>query len=67
MLGRSLREELGDLKGSRAERAIVARDGRGGEQPFDLTYGGLQESIVGKLRWERVGVLGVILRKNNKL
>jgi hypothetical protein len=66
LLGRSLREELGDLKGSRAARTIVARNGRGGEQPFDLIYGGLQESIAGELRRERMGVLGVILRENDK-
>lgn len=64
MLGCGESEELAGLKGTGTQRAVVARGSRAGEQPFDLTYGSLQEQIVGGTWGENVRVLGVILREN---
>jgi hypothetical protein len=66
LLGRGESEELADLKGTGTERAIVVRSSRVSEKPLDLTYGGLQEKIVGGTWRKNVGVLGVILRDNDE-
>lgn len=62
LLGRGEREELADLKRGDAERARVVREDVVFEQPLCLCYCGLQERFVRATGWERVGVLGIVLR-----
>ena len=66
MLRHSEREELGDLKGSSTERTIAARDRGVSKQPFDLALSVIQESSIGDTRREGVGILSIILRRNDE-
>jgi len=66
LLGGGLGEELGDLKDCLAEHARLVREGGAIVHPFDLRYRGLQESLVGDARWERVRILRIILYRNGE-
>ncbi len=63
LLGCREREQLGDLKRRDAECARIIGKGGVDEKAFDLSYCALKDKRIGATRWERMGVLSIILRE----